>query len=283
MNDAETVHALALRLLAPREFADPSWTPSELLVGQLPPDLADGVPVPPNSRVLGSLVRGGAHVDVELDTDLAAAEVRSFYTERLAATGWRVVDPQWHRQGGFSFGSAPAQHTLFCRGKRGPAITVAASEQGGQPTEVRITVMLDARQSPCAHIEQMDNPWHMLPDLRPPVNAHQVPSGGSGGGDSVISMATLTSELDVAAVAAHYQDQLASAGWTLEAAEHQGAVAWSRWTFADKNGDPWRGMFVLLQTGTAPSQYSVQVHAQVADTADSFLGPVSRSSTWRVG
>src|SRR4028118_1205736 len=111
MNDAETVHALALRLLAPREFAEPSWTPGELLVGQLRPDLAADVPVPPNSGVLGSLVCGRAHVDIELDTDLPAAEVRSFYTERLTATGWRVVDPQWRMQGGFSYGSAPAQHT----------------------------------------------------------------------------------------------------------------------------------------------------------------------------
>jgi hypothetical protein len=70
-------------------------------------------------------------------------------------------------------------------------------------------------------------------------------------------MATLTSELDVATIATHYQDQLAAAGWTLEAGEQQGAVAWSRWTFADKNGDAWRGMFVLLQTSAAPSQYSV--------------------------
>jgi hypothetical protein len=283
MNDAEIVHALALRLLAPREFADPSWTPSELLVGQLPPDLADGVPVPPNSRVLGSLVRGRAHVDVELDTDLPAAAVRSFYTEQLTAAGWRVVELQWHRHGGFSYGSAPAQHTLFCRGKRGPAITIAASEETGQPTEVRITVMLDARQSPCAHVEQMDNPWHMLPDLRPPANAHQIPSGGSGGGDSVISMATLTSELDVAAIAAHYQDQLAAAGWTVETAEQQGAVAWSRWRFADKNGDAWRGMFVLLQTRATPNQYSVQLHAQMADVADTTSGPIGISRMWRVG
>jgi len=281
MNDAETVHALALRLLAPREFADPNWTPSELLVGQLPSDLADNVPVPPNSRVLGSLVRGRAHVDVELDTDLPAAEVRGFYTERLTATGWRVVEPQWHRHGGFSYGSAPAQHTLFCRGRRGPAITVAASEQTGKPTEVRITVVLDARQSPCAHVEQIDNPWHMLPDLRPPANAHQMPSGGSGGGDSAISMATLTTELDVATLAVHYQDQLAAAGWTLDGGEQQGAVAWSRWTFADKNGDAWRGMFMLLHTSTAPGQYSVQVHAQMADAADSIPGPVGMT-TWRV-
>ena len=180
-------------------------------MGHLPPDLADNVPIPPNNRVLGSLARGRAHVDVELDTELSAAEMRSFYTERLIATGWRVVEPQWHRHGGFSFGSAPAQHTLFCRGKRGSAIPVAVSEQTGQPTEVRITIVLDARQSPCANTEDMHNPWSMLPDLRPPANAHQVPSGGSGGGDSVISMAPLTSDLIVATIAAHYQDQLATA------------------------------------------------------------------------
>lgn len=281
MNDAETVHELALRLLAPREFADPNWTPGELLVGQLPPDLAADMPVPPNSRVLGSLVRGRAHVDIELDTDLSAEQVRGFYTERLTATGWRVVDPQWRMQGGFSYGSAPAQHTLFCRGKRGPAITVAASEQAGKPTEVRITVVLDARQSPCAHTEDMHNPWSMLPELRPPANAHQMPSGGSGGSDSVISMATLTSELNVAAVAAHYHEQLAAVGWTEETAEQQGAVAWSRWAFVDKSGDAWRGMFVLLHTSTAPSQYSVQLHAQVAD-ADAMPGPVGSSRMWRV-
>jgi hypothetical protein len=58
-------------------------------------------------------------------------------------------------------------------------------------------------------------------------------------------------------------------------------VAWRRWTFADKNDDAWRGMFVLLHTSVAPSQYSVQLHAQVTD-AEPMPGPVG-IATWRGG
>lgn len=278
MTDAETTRELALRLLSPTEFTDPNWSPTQLLVEQMPPDLANDLPIPPNARMLGSLIRGRSHIDVELNVDLPAADVRSFYTERLSAAGWRVVEPQWRMQGGFSHGSTLAQHTLFCRGKRGPAIILAATERSGQPTAVRITVEQDGRHSLCAQEEQPHNPWQMIPELRPPANAYQVPSGGSGGNDSVISMATLTTELDLGVVAAHYEAQLEGAGWTKSAGDQQGAVAWSRWTFADKDGEAWRGMFVLIDTGDAPRRYSVQVHAQMADGAESVAGRVGWTS-----
>ena len=88
MNEAEATHELALRLLAPREMRDPTWTPVRLLVGELPAELANDLPLPDSCRVLGSLVRGQTSVDVELDTDVSPDEVLRFYDERLTAAGW---------------------------------------------------------------------------------------------------------------------------------------------------------------------------------------------------
>jgi hypothetical protein len=78
--------------------------------------------------------------------------------------------------------------------------------------------------------------------------------GGGGGIDQWRSSAGLATELDLAAVAAHYAQQLERAGWTRRDGDEGGGVlAWSAWDFVDEDGELWQGMlFIVLRRPQAP-------------------------------
>ncbi len=60
-----------------------------------------------------------------------------------------------------------------------------------------------------------------------------MPQGGGGGGNSYYSNATAWTDLDPAALGAHYAAQLGDVGWTARGERHEGPIAWSAWTFQD--------------------------------------------------
>ena len=62
-----------------------------------------------------------------------------------------------------------------------------------------------------------------------------------------------SSSLDLAAVAAHYAQQLERGGWTRRDGDEGGGVlVWSAWDFVDEAGEPWQGQFVVLRWPQAP-------------------------------
>ena len=127
----DPLRELALRLST---FpGDPRNEDLQLLVGQLPDNLAIPVPMPENSRVLGTLIRGPESIDVILDSALSPAAVMSFYKESLAASGWNELDemrPAMH-DGGFVHTGFRAfeNHATYCKGPDGQAFTVTAYER----------------------------------------------------------------------------------------------------------------------------------------------------------
>ncbi|MGH2514482.1 MAG: hypothetical protein ACRDHP_02395 [Ktedonobacterales bacterium] len=95
--DAALVRELALRLLGSRFGASESGeAPTDLLIGQLPPDFPYPLPVPEGAQVLGTLVR--KMPVIVLDALFAPAAALAFYAERLTASGWK--DELRGRQGG---------------------------------------------------------------------------------------------------------------------------------------------------------------------------------------
>src|ERR1700680_1295181 len=86
----DLLRELALRLST---FpGDPRNDNPQLLVGQLPDNLAIPVPLPEKSLVLGTLIRGPEQIDIVLKSELSPDEVLSFYKERMAASGWNALD-----------------------------------------------------------------------------------------------------------------------------------------------------------------------------------------------
>lgn len=60
-----------------------------------------------------------------------------------------------------------------------------------------------------------------------------MPQGGGGGIGGYYSNAALRTNLDPAAVAVHYAQQLRDAGWVPQGEGKSGPAAWSAWTFQD--------------------------------------------------
>lgn len=275
--DREGALALLLRLLGRGFPMGPGEnTAHRVVVGKLPDVLPVAIPLPDGARVLGSLVHGNRYATVVLDADQTAEQVLEFYRQRLRAEGWTVAEqPGMH--GGFAHSMFQPPLT-FCRGSHGPSLAVQATAIEGGPADVRLNLNNDPRSSPCgANARRHHDIFSLIPTLTPPLGSEQSALGGSGGDGSSLTNATLHTSLDLAAIVAHYSDQLTASGWTQRDAGQEGLTAWSAWTFRDEDGEEWRGLFYALRRPGLADQYllCVRVEWVMADTPPTRAGWVS--------
>ncbi|MGH2541774.1 MAG: hypothetical protein ACRDIB_03195 [Ardenticatenaceae bacterium] len=260
MTQEKQLYELAVRLLTPSYPGMPSLDQAQLFVGELPDTLPAPLPLPDGATVIGSVVRGemlGA--EIALDVELPADAIRAFYTVRMSEAGWSSQE-SFYGHGGFTHAG---DSLLFCRGPRGPAVQVHIRSQPDAPSEVRLHVHTHPRHSPCSHRGLPDN-FQRLPGLHPPAGARQQPGGGSSGGDTSYSTATLQTELDMGAVRMHYEQQLEQAGWQRSASGGDEVIVWSTWTVQDEVDQPWEGLFFVFRYGEI-DQYQLQMHLRWAE------------------
>ncbi|HEV8233455.1 MAG TPA: hypothetical protein VGP84_02615 [Gemmatimonadaceae bacterium] len=252
----------------------------EIIVGQIPPDLATTFTLPAGGRVLGSFVSlTYAQVVMTLpgSLDSAAAFARRSLTEH----GWVPRPMPMMRAGGLQYGSQrnPLPAT-YCKAGSPDAITIS-TQFHGQTTLLRLTrntgssMCDESRMSGIASssfststgvtgnqfvtIEQRmaERPMATVPPLWSPgdVRASQVCRSPNG-------MATesqeqpLRSELSPQEILAHYGRQLDSAGWK----SVTGAPASVAGTWADATN----GQEVTISVTKLPSQsgcYQVTLRA----------------------
>lgn len=262
-SDDATLRELALALIPSRNLGALPEEGRDLLVGQLPPDFPGDIPLLPGARVVGSLV---AHDSVVvLDTDQPGEEVVRFYREQLTGAGWLVDDFMGPHQGGFLHSRETDRQFGNFYHEDGPSLTVLAYATARGRTVVQLTVTPDggeAMRERGRHRREMEhNPWRILPPIASPPHSAQFSEGGSGGGDRVSSSARVESDLDLAALAAHYIAQLERAGWQRTDSGESDPVAWSTWSFEDEDKEPWRALFVVLRRPDVPRTFWVQVLA----------------------
>ncbi len=263
----DLLRELALRLST--HPGDPRNDNPQLLVGQLPANLAIPVPVPEKSQVLGTLIRGPEQIDVVLDSELAPSTVLSFYKERMVESGWNELDEMRHAMhgGGFVHSGFHAfeNHTTFCKGPEGTAFTINAYEHTPGHTDIRLDINFGSVYSPCAQPNRMQrrmahNGMHnLIPSLEPPKGAKQQGGGGGGGGDSWHSNAMLDTEMQLDALTPHYTAQLVKGGWSRTDEGVSGPLAWSTWTFQDEDKENWNGLFFILKRPGKERQYVLEV------------------------
>jgi hypothetical protein len=256
---------LALALLAPRYPELSEGESPQLLVGQLPPSITTDMPLPPGSRVVGSLV--ATRPTVVLDTGQSAEDVVNFYHEQLTAAGWTAQEDMPPRHGGFLHSAIfNRQFAHFYRGDDGPSLNVVTSDAPSGRTIVHLTLNPEGARvmfGPGPRSRHMGpDMWRILPPIAPPPRSQQSQEGGSGGGDRVSSSARLDTDLDFPAVAAHYIAQLEKGGWQRQQYGEHDPVAWSTWTFADEDNQPWLGLFIVLKRPDVPRRYWLHVQAE---------------------
>jgi hypothetical protein len=256
---------LALRLV-PEQFG-PSGAPREpprLWPGQIP-ELPFELPVPENARVIGSYGRG-QQVSVLVDTDMTPKEFGAFYSGRMLAAGW--ITPAWQQgPGGFVQPEmAQRAHALFCRGVEGPALTVVAETGSDHITHGTLTIHLDPTDNPCRPPVPHTQEHFMrfgphIPGLESPPDSSLVSHGMSSNPEMSSALATLTTSLDLSAVLEHYGRQLAEAGWESGEAAESGSVAWSTWSFADRDRSAAHGILFVIREPGETGSYALFLHA----------------------
>ena len=251
---------------------DPRVSNPQLLVGQIPEGLSAEIPFPADNRVLGTLIRGPQDSTIVVDADLPPAQVLDFYRERMKAAGWQELEmPGGMHRGGFmhsSITNALDARFTFCRGSRGPSLTVIAYPRAADETKTDLRLELDATGQQCtqqAKMRRMHRPimHELIPPLIPPAGARQQGGGGGSGGDSVYSSATLSldNDMNIVELASHYNTQLESGGWVRSDAGNSGPFAWSTWTLHDEDNEPWYGSFIIMRMPVQQLQYTLYIQA----------------------
>lgn len=268
----EDVRRLAGYFLAPR-FSDSGLVPDgvvrpqdvHLLVGEVPSNLPDDVPIFPTGTVEGTLLAGDRMI-VLIVTDRSPEDVIAWYRDRFTRAGWIEPPPPYlSREDGFTRtwswdAEEDGSEVTFCRTKDGPSACVVAEPEGDGTTvvELRVNLSTDPRESPYRaaeriheHLEFHDpDPFHVsIPVIRPPAEARQSPESSERGNGSESQRGTLKSELELKALAAHYDGQLATGGWTRRDGAVADGAAWSRWTFQPPAGKNGTGYLFIVRRG----------------------------------
>ena len=141
--EIELLEKLALGLLV--YPGDPRTSEPRLFLGKIPENLPIEVPIPEQSRVVGTLARSETHVEIVLESDLTPEEVFSFYRVQLTSLGWHELEDMWpHHAGGFlhsDFG--PHMNITFCQGSDGAGLMLNIAPLESTTTHVRLDLSLD--------------------------------------------------------------------------------------------------------------------------------------------
>lgn len=226
-----------------------------VLVGGLPENLGFELPVPENSQVIGSIVRGTMEggTEIILDVDLAPEDALTFYREQLLQAGWEEQTQQAYGGGGFVSGSWPS--TTFCLGENEAVIFLSAYALPGLPTELRLNIQQEAEYSPCLpQPEGMDEASGLIPVLESPLGSLIQSGGGSSGDGMAETTAVLKAELSPGTLARRYADQLVEAGWKPLAKHEEPELAWSFWSIADAEGQDWSGLLLIFKSPIVPEK-----------------------------
>jgi len=243
----EALRALALRLIAPYFPTNPPTQEPQLFVARLPPHLPVTIPLPQDSRLVGSCIDRQTGATILLDVATGPEGLFAYYHNELLAGGWTRIE-QPPRLGGFRLGRRPPSRYeggTYCWSVQGPALTVQAIAPPNRLTEVRILLHTDPLQTPCAAPGDPPGSQPLLPDLAAPLEAELIPRSSGGGGNYARAEAQLATDLDLASVVAHYARQLEHAGWKRRVEEARGPYLWSTWSYSADGAAGRHGILLL--------------------------------------
>jgi len=281
-----TDDAAALRALVGRFLTVPGSGPTsqqqaaDLLPGQVASDLPLALPQPPNSRIVGSVVRrrGQDAVlwDVIFDAPGAPTDILQVYGQQLAALGW-TKPPVGPFGGGFQAAAPNDTAATFCQTiGAAPFLTMTAAPEASGQADVRVHI--DATGPGPCFMPTAPGPPPLagagrLPVLAPPAGVPVQPSGSSGGNDRFTSEATALTDKRSSELEAFYAQQVQAAGWTRVAGGAEGPYAWSAWTLP--GGDGYQGLLTVLEApGRNRRELRVQAEGPVNQPGPTLPGPV---------
>jgi hypothetical protein len=237
------------------------WTRPSLLVGEIPDDLKVKLPLPEQTRVVGTLIRSEGDVTVVLDSVLEPEEIDRFYRERLGAEGWESL-PEPPPHVGFDLPGNLWGARLASPAQGVRLIVMHGPTDPGSGTSLTIRLLSQPRRS----AEFMESLHFPIPELKSPPGSFHVSWGaeGSGSDGRARSYRNVASVNYVTNPAEHYHRQLERAGWRLvrSARLPDGVSSHSIWTFEDERGDSWRGILMVVEKSRVPRRYTAYLEAE---------------------
>jgi len=266
----------------------PPFQRAELYPGSLPPGIGFEVPLPPDARLIGSVVheRFGRQIyfQVVLDVPATAGGVVSFYERELLARGWTRASSLLLQARPPTRGFVDDELLMtaerierlleqagsnefqgqFCIAPRGPDLMVSVVGEEHGVRDVRILSSgfpCDLGRRGGGAAEEPPLPLLRIPSGavlsglggsssgEVPVGELPPPIGGESASPPVAREATVLSALDVAALEEGFAAQLAAQGWTRQDGGASDLLAWSTWTRADP-----REWFGFLTVTAEPDQ-----------------------------
>lgn len=264
-----------------------------ILSGSLPEDLPIALPLPPDSRLLGSLAMPDTLPDalmgrrkrpvgrsflIVLDVPSTNVDILAFYHNALAEHGWKppAFDPTdmytYMDRGGFRSTPAPsAPSQIFCSGPHGPWLRVTVYDGADGLSDVRIHLST-ADNGFCAP-QRMGPMGYMaiqriVPVLQAPSGVTMWGGGGGGSDTQWTTSATAETSMSAADLADSFAAQLVGAGWKRRDGGVNGALAWSSWTLID-DGE-WQAMLWVLEE-PEPEHRFLRLRVEPVDQAGSGL------------
>ena len=206
-----------------------------LMVGTLPPPLAERLWIPPEVEVLGGVQSTNTGVAF-LRSGLALDNLAAAYRREQASRGWTAAavsnsSPFWGFVPATPGPEKTSEHMRFCSGDTVLTIHVASLDE-----RVReITASLSTVGTACRASLIEREPWRAMQQAFHPTLITPPESGvgrridcadwsmSRGGGETQVS-----TPLSVEEVLAHYGAQLADSGWALAAADEMVTRTWTR-------------------------------------------------------
>ncbi|MGO8950486.1 MAG: hypothetical protein ACLQUY_23070 [Ktedonobacterales bacterium] len=271
-SELEQLTALAISLLA--SPIDPNSPQPHLFPSTIPENIPLEIPVPPHTRVLGTLARSDSSFVITLESDLPLDEMISVHRAQLTALAWNEFE--YMRQpptGGFVQSDyRPSARLAFCHTPSHACLRPMLVQRENATTHVRLDLTLGEEGNPCARQDQPaprgfprypNTGRQMLPTLIAPLGAQLGGTSSHGDPEWMHTTSTVTTPLDQEALAHHYVGQLTQAGWTQTDAGAGGPFVWSTWhlTSTGPEPTPWSALFFILKTPDKPDDYTLDLRA----------------------
>lgn len=231
-------------------------------VAQLPP-LELELPIPPDARIVGSIVRGTTGVEILLTIKASVEQADAAYEQLLIAHHWQPVEDM--PMGARGFVDSPVVMRRYCHPGAKAAVMVSASSADADTTMLRFN--LSHEPSPCQPRTMMHvDLFKYMPNLQTPPGARlilgrsgQGGGGGNPGARNVSSAAVLTTDLPLAQVAQAYIDQLNALGWQPVSSEIGERFATGAWIMT-QDESRWSVFFTLAADPIQADEYQLWLY-----------------------
>lgn len=263
---------LFLRLVMPDPYTSDR---GQIWWEQMPNDLPVELPLPNRFRIIVSLQQKNTFFAILIQVPQSPSRIKCWYSNRLRALGWH----QWQSSeifldwnsfviSGSASNNSPTPLLTFCYPSKPFTLTLQTCPIAENDTyiQLRITANREFR-SPCQASWER-NAFNLIPQpqLVSPHNTEVKKKRAGGSNSEWLNEAKIQTSLNSLALFAHYNTQLAQAGWSQQTIEDQKELLWNVWRLEDVYKQVWQLVFSLIAENNNKGNY--RAYLQILNLKD---------------